>query len=104
MSAPSPGGNEVSLVGSSTLTLAQFRPRPLTDPSSEVCESVVRGHASPTASAIPSRMGTVQTRAMKLRRPVIMMSSKYLDRLHGNRFDRVAHEARAVPVGAIGLG
>src|SRR5260370_31211638 len=66
MPEPLPGGNEIWLDGSSTLTLTHFWIGTLASSFAAGSESTVRGHVSPAASAVPSKIGTDQIRA-KLR-------------------------------------
>src|SRR6266852_6425889 len=103
MSAPLPAGTEVSLVGRSTATFAHPRTGPVAVFAPTAVESEVPSQSRPVASTIPNRMGTAQIRTTS-RTFVLMMFSKILSRSHGHRLDHVAHEARAVPVGMIGLG
>src|SRR6266446_5026129 len=72
MTEPLPGGNEIWLTGRSTLTLAHFGTEPLTASFAAGSELTVRGHARPAASAIASKTGAVEIRAM-LRRLVFMI-------------------------------
>src|SRR5882672_12398236 len=72
MTEPLPGGNEIWLTGSSTLTLVHFWMGPLAPSFAAGSELTVLGHARPTASTIPSKAGTAEIRT-KLRRLVFMM-------------------------------